>query len=270
MHPEAVDAVPHLSQLRIQIKSITYFPVSTGKERKGYGDQKSNLASLFWWSLTISTLSALVVLSWVSSIYIFNNPSEKIPYKILSKFDKLEPIEKFPKSAPPQSKIGFRSLRELMETEFSNLSGVYLDYQNKKLLKNYIENYKIKNSIYYVKGDFKITNTKILDNSDLITNGIAIEANSKNFPKTAVIFILPTLQDRNVGANLIGQDLTLGTDVFSSVINVNTTSNKRMTFTVVPIVYGNFNLPNSQTVNMKPPKKLNIEGNWPLDFPQPN
>ena len=188
----------------------------------------------------------------------------------MSKFDKLEPIEKFPKSAPPQSKIGFRSLRELMETEFSNLSGVYLDYQNKKLLKNYIENYKIKNSIYYVKGDFKITNTKILDNSDLITNGIAIEANSKNFPKTAVIFILPALQDQNVETDLIGQDLTLGTDIFSSVINVSTTANKRMIFTVVPIVYGNFKLPNSLTVNMSPPQKLNIDGNWPLDFPKPN
>ena len=92
--------------------------MKTGNERKGYGDQKPKLASLFWWSLTISTLSALVILSWVSSIYIFNNPSEKIPYKILSKFDKLEPIEKFSKSTPPQSKIGFRSLRELMETEF--------------------------------------------------------------------------------------------------------------------------------------------------------
>ena len=119
MHREAVDVAPHLSQLIIQTKSITHFPVSTGKERKGYGDQKSNLASLFWWSLAISTLSALAILSWVSSIYIFNNPSEKIPYKILSKFDKLEPIEKFSKSSPPQSKIGFRSLRELMETEFS-------------------------------------------------------------------------------------------------------------------------------------------------------
>jgi len=244
--------------------------VKTGKERNDYGDQKPNLTSLFWWSLTISTLSALVILSWVSSIYIFNNPSEKIPYKILSKFDKLEPIEKFSKSTPPQSKIGFRSLRELMETEFSNLSGVYLDYQNKKLLKNYIENYKIKNSIYYVKGDFKITNTKILDKSDLITNGIAIEANSKNFPKTAVIFILPALQDQNVETDLIGQDLTLGTDIFSSVINVSTTANKRMTFTVVPIVYGNFKLPNSLTVNMSPPQKLNIDGNWPLDFIRPN
>lgn len=244
--------------------------MKTGKERNGYGDQKTNLASLFWWSLTISTLSALVILSWVSSIYIFNNPSEKIPYKILSKFDKLEPIEKFSKSTPPQSKIGFRSLRELMETEFSNLSGVYLDYQNKKLLKNFIENYKIKNSIYYVKGDFKITNTKILDKSDLITNGIAIEANSKNFPKTAVIFILPALQDQNVETDLIGQDLTLGTDIFSSVINVSTTANKRMTFTVVPIVYGNFKLPNSLTVNMSPPQKLNIDGNWPLDFIRPN
>ena len=244
--------------------------MKTGNERKGYGDQKPNLASLFWWSLAISTLSALVILSWVSSIYIFNNPSEKIPYKILSKFDKLEPIEKFSKSTPPQSKIGFRSLRELMETEFSNLSGVYLDYQNKKLLKNYIENYKIKNSIYYVKGDFKITNTKILNKSDLITNGIAIEANSKNFPKTAVIFILPALQDQNVENDLIGQDLTLGTDIFSSVINVSTTANKRMTFTVVPIVYGNFKLPNSLTVNMSPPQKLNIDGNWPLDFIRPN
>lgn len=240
--------------------------MKTGKGRKGFGDHKTNLASLFWWSLAISTLSALVILSWVSSIYIFNNPNEKIPYRILSKFDKLEPIEKFSKSTPPQSKIGFRSLRELMESEFSNLSGVYLDYQNEKLLKNYIQNYKVKNSIYYVKGNFKITNIKKLDKSDLITNGIAIEANSKNFPKTALIFILPTLQDQNFEADLIGQDLTLGTDVFSSVINVTTSSNERMTFTVIPIVYGKFKLTNSLTVNMNPPKKLNIDGNWPLDF----
>ena len=77
---------------------------------------------------------------------------------------------------------------------------------------------------------------------------------------------MPTLQDQNFEADLIGQDLTLGTDVFSSVINVTTSSNERMTFTVIPIVYGKFKLPNSLTVNMNPPKKLNIDGNWPLDF----
>ena len=78
MHPEAVDAVPHLeSQLIIQIKSITYFPVRTGKERKDYGDQKIKPSIFILGGLNNLNSSALVVLSWVSSIYIFNNPSEK-------------------------------------------------------------------------------------------------------------------------------------------------------------------------------------------------
>ena len=39
-----------------------------------------------------------------------------------------------------------------------------------------------------------------------------------------------------------------------------------MLFTLIPIVYGNFKLTNSQSLNLIPPKELNIEGNWPIKF----
>lgn len=239
--------------------------MNRNQDRSGFENQKSNLVSFFWWSLLISILTAVVVLSWVSSIYIFNNPNEKIPYKILNHFNKLEPIKKFSKTSPPQSKLGFRTLRELMEKEFSNLSGVYLSFQNERLLKNYIQNYKIKNSIYYVKGNFKISNIRALNKSDLFTQGIAIEANSKKFPKTSAIFILPTAKSQKLD-DLIGSDLILSSDAFSSVLHLENTSEEKMLFTLIPIVYGNFKLTNSQSLNLIPPKELNIEGNWPIKF----
>ena len=152
-----------------------------------------------------------------------------------------------------------------MEKEFSNLSGVYLNFQNERLLKNYIQNYKIKNSIYYVKGNFKISNIRALNKSDLFTQGIAIEANSKKFPKTSAIFILPTAESQKLD-DLIGSDLILSSDAFSSVLHLEYTSGEKMLFTLIPIVYGNFKLTNSQSLNLIPPKELNIEGNWPIEF----
>ena len=225
----------------------------------------SRLASLFWWSLIISSLTALGILSWTSSIYIFSNPQEKISYKILTKLNRLPPIEKFSKSSPPQSKVGYRSPRELMESEFSKLSGVHLIYQNDILLKNYIQNYKEENSIYYIKGDFIVTSVRELDNSDTITKGLAIKADSQKFNKADVIILLP-IENFDIKNELIGSEISLKSNHFSSVVNVSVNGAKKTTFTIIPIVYGQFEINDNLVLNLTPPKKLNIEGQWPIAF----
>ena len=225
----------------------------------------SPLASLFWWSLIFSSLTALGILSWTSSIYIFSNPQEKISYKILTELDRLPPIQKFSKSSPPQSKVGYRSPRELIESEFSKLSGVHLIYQNDILLKNYIQNYKEENSIYYIKGDFIITKVRELDNSDTITNGLAIKANSKYFNKADVIILLP-FENFNMKNELLGSEVSLRSNHFSSVLNVSVNKENKTTFTIIPIVYGKFEINDNLSLNLAPPKKLNIEGQWPIVF----
>ena len=225
----------------------------------------SPLASLFWWSLIFSSLTALGILSWTSSIYTFSNPQEKISYKILTKLDRLPPIQKFSKSSPPQSKVGYRSPRELIDSEFSNLSGVHLIYQNDILLKNYIQNYKEENSIYYIKGDFIITKVRELDNSDTITDGLAIKANSKNFNKADVIILLP-FENFNMKNELLGSEVSLKSNHFSSVVNVSVNKENKTTFTIIPIVYGKFEINDNLSLNLTPPKKLNIEGQWPIVF----
>jgi hypothetical protein len=232
---------------------------------RAYKNSNSPFVSLFWWSLIILSLTALAILSWTSSIYIFSNPQENLPYKILTKLGRLEPIKKFSKSSPPQSRIGYRSARELLESDFSNLSGVHLTYQNEQLLKNYIQNYKDENSIYYIKDDFIVTNTRQLNGSDKITKGLAIKAISKNFNRTEIIIILPS-SDSTLEAKIIGEEISLQSNHFSSIVHVSVNTDEKTTFTAIPIVYGLFKIKDSIVFNLEPPEVLNVEGRWPIEF----
>jgi hypothetical protein len=152
-----------------------------------------------------------------------------------------------------------------MESEFSKLSGVHLIYQNDILLKNYIQNYKEENSIYYIKGDFIVTSVRELDNSDTITKGLAIKGNSQKFNKADVIILLP-IENFDIKNELVGSEISLKSNHFSSVVNVSVNGAKKTTFTIIPIVYGQFEINDNLVLNLTPPKKLNIEGQWPITF----
>ena len=239
--------------------------MNSSDKLRAYKNSNSPFVSLFWWTLIILSLTALAILSWTSSIYIFSNPQEKTPYKILTKLGRLEPIQKFSKSAPPQSKIGYRSARELLESDFSNLTGIHLTYQNEQLLKNYIQNYKDENSIYYIKGDFIVTDIRQLNDTDKITKGLAIKAVSKNFNRTEIIILLPS-NDSTPKAKIIGQEISLKSNHFSSIVHVSVDKKEKTIFTAIPIVYGPFKIKDSIVVNLAPPEILNIEGYWPIEF----
>ena len=70
----------------------------------------------------------------------------------------------------------------------------------------------------------------------------------------------------NIKNELVGSEISLKSNHFSSVVNVSVNGAKKTTFTIIPIVYGQFEINDNLSFNLAPPKKLNIEGQWPIVF----
>jgi|TARA_B110000116_G_scaffold265643_1_gene275137 hypothetical protein len=222
------------------------------------------LPPLFWWSILIATLAAIATLSWTFSTYVFDHPNKKIPYKILTKLKKINPLEKFPPQDPPKAKISFSTARSLMEEEFSNFTGVYLSYLNDIFLRDYIENYKRTEGVYYLKGTFTVTHSRKLTKSDLFTKGTVLSGNCDDFPKAYIELILPSTSPTPDTSIPLGRKFSLQNENFSCLLHVRKPSEESICFTLIPITYDDFSVSKARSIKINPPTALNIEGAWPL------
>ncbi|MFL2479054.1 MAG: hypothetical protein ACJ0K4_05825 [Verrucomicrobiales bacterium] len=222
------------------------------------------LPPLFWWSILIVTLAAIAILSWTFSTYVFDHPNKKIPYKILTKLNKISPIEKFSPQDPPKAKKGFSTARSLMEEEFSNFTGVYLSYLNDILLRDYIENYKRTEGVYYLKGTFTVTHSRKLTDSDLFTSGTVLSANCDDFPKASIELVLPLTPPSPDPSIRLGTKFSIENDNFLCLLHIRKPSEDTVCFTLLPITYEDLLISKTESIKTAPPKSLNIDGNWPL------
>ena len=218
---------------------------------------------LFWWTILIITLAGVATLSWTFSTYVFDHPNKKIPYKLLTKLNKINDIEKFSPQDPPKAKMRFASARSLMEDEFSNFTGVYLSYLNDLFLRDYIENYKRTEGVYYVKGTFTVTHSRKLTESDLFTEGTVLSGNCDDFPKANITLILPSTSKEPDAPVPVGTKFSLQNDDFSCLLNVRKPNDDSIYFTLVPITYNNLKISKTRSIKINPPSTLNIDGAWP-------
>ncbi len=223
--------------------------------------RRPKIGSLFWWTIAIIILGISAVLSWTLSIYIFNHPSEPVPYKILTRLKKLPPPERFKIGAPPPGK--FHTPRNLLEDEFAGLNKKHLQFANKILLRDYLENFRRSENVIYLSGDFIIDYLRPLNRNDLFSEGSVIRAHAEEFPNAIIEVVFPGSAAVASGAIKTGQPFRLSKTYFAALINVARQSEDFMCFTVVPIVYGKQTVPGGE-ISMHPPVELNIEGKWPL------
>ncbi len=230
----------------------------------------------FWWTLTIIVCVVLAITSWIYVPAIFNNPHYPQNYKILDKIGRLPEIKSFKALEPPEGDI--RDVKTLYN-QFRPFTEDKLIKHNNELIKNYIGNFKYEYINNYIQGDFRVIRTRVLTDDDLFTNGIVVQASAvlkqakhaqaRSFP-VWVEFILP-----NAPASA-AKDIKPGTVLevsknpfFTSIINVErierTDDDPIMNFTIVPLVYeAPWNLPKGGKFSISTPKKLNLEGKWPL------
>ncbi len=230
--------------------------------------RRPQIGALFWWTIAIIVLGIGAVLSWFFSIYIFNNPSEPLPYRVLTKLKKIDPPKRFSSENPPAGK--FRKPRSLLEDDYAGFEPHHLDYVNSILLRDYLENFRRSEGAIYVKGDFIVEQVRALGTGDLFQTGLVWRGRNKDFPNASVEVVLPTAGPVSPDLIPTGEPFALTGAFFAALIHVARPDDDSMCFTLVPIVYGSKQIADGARIALRPPPRLNLEGQWPLTAPSPD
>jgi hypothetical protein len=228
--------------------------------------RRPQIGALFWWTIAAIVLGICAVLSWFFSIYIFDNPNQPLPYRILTKLNKIEPPRQFAVESPPQGK--FRSPRALYEEDYAQFEDRHLEHINSVLMRDYLENFRRSEGAIYVKGEFVVDHVRALSEDDLFQTGIVWRGHTKGFPNASVEVILPTANKTPPGLVEVGSPFALTGAFFAAVIHVAQPDDDSKCFTLVPIVYGSKQVSKGAKIALRPPPKLNLDGRWPLTSPE--
>ena len=236
--------------------------LNEGTEFRSYGGSgmaKSRQSTgLFWWTLLITLLVGLAIISWFFCIFVFSRPENPFSYKVLAKVKKLEPLRKYTPLTVPQGK--FQSPRDLLGEYFA-LDDEHLAVANDVLKRSYICNYKSPLAPTYVKGAFVVTAQRKLADSDVFTAGWVVRARAEGFEDVEIELILPEAAGDTTPYKE-GDTFTLDQkNTFASAIHVQKMGEDRVCVTVVPLAYQGLG---AENVQMNAPAKLNLEARWPV------
>ncbi|GAA5495065.1 hypothetical protein Rhal01_01235 [Rubritalea halochordaticola] len=233
---------------------------------------------LFWWFLANTLALCLAILSWVLFLNVFQTPDNPRNYKILEWLGRLEPIEAFTALNAPK---GDALSPPTLYKKYYNLTENDRKLLNKLLLKNYISNLDDTTLNTYIQGQYRILQTRPLTELDVISNGIAIQAQAlvkpDDFhPETPYLvlieFILPGTSNSATDPYTIskGDLLQINKNPFhGSVLHVERIDRPGdeplISLTVVPLVYETpFTTPSGAKFKMTPPEHINLEARFPI------
>jgi hypothetical protein len=251
----------------------------SGSGGSGYSKPRKD-NSLFWWTILITLLIGVATCCWFFSIMVFKYPEKPFNYRLLTKLEKLEPIAKFdPLAGASKSSDQVRVLR-LPNGTFHNARDLLNNYYkynasqlrliNSVLKRSYIMNYTEESPVY-VKGTYAVTFVRPLTASDIVKNGWVVRAHSVDLEDVEIELLLPGKADPKAPPYHQGESFTLDNkSSFCSVIHVlRNEDTDGLCATVVPIVYGRFNLGNQRSLALVPPTTLNVEAPLPVTGSQP-
>jgi hypothetical protein len=237
--------------------------LSDGNEFRTYGggfSKKKEPSGIFWWTILITLLMGIATFCWVFSIMVFAHPEKPFYYRVLARFDKLDPLRKFTNYTVPQGE--FLAARDLW-ADFDALSLGQLHVKNDILKRSYIRNYKQEQPIY-VKGTFQVVNSRPLTTSDFITEGWVVRARSTDIEDVDIEIVLPGNKD-DVDPYQAGDALVLDQkNTFAAALHVQKFDQERVCVTLVPLAYQGFAAKDGKQFDMKPPARLNMDAYWPL------
>ena len=202
----------------------------------------------FIWSVVLLLLAGLCAASWIGSFYIVRNPENPRCYRILKKFNRVDPPKRFPVTDAPHGE--FLSATRLLE-RYGRLGKVELEQQNALLLRDYLMNYReSQQRVPYLSGRFEVIQSHALGSGDLFPSGAVAVAQAENYQQVFVEYIFPAGPE-NVARIL--ETVTTGADIVLqrshdlwALIHVERRGNDTMQFTVVPLPYGGWQLRKGQ------------------------
>lgn len=235
--------------------------------KREIGTEPVRRDNLFAWTVLILLLIGFAFACWIGSYYIFGHPENPRSYRILKKLHKIDPPKRFELTAAPPGE--FPTPQKLYD-RYVKFSTLALQQENEELMRNYINNYQTtKKLVPYVIGRFNILDSFELKDSDLFASGVVALAQADEYPQVLIEHVY-TADKKNVP--VLRKMLMTGLDIklertldLAAVVHVERLSDGRLQFTVVPLLYGSYQLKQgSGNFSLEPPADLNLEGGAPI------
>lgn len=243
----------------------TPFKEDTLRQSAEYEPPKKD--NLFLWTVFLLLLLAVTFSTWIGVYVIFGQPELPFSYKILRKFKRLDPPQRFKVNVAPQGE--FLSAEKLYN-RYNNMNPVALREANRQMERSYLRNYPTSNqTAAYITGRFTIMDSFELRSADFFPSGVVALAASDDYPRlliehvyTASASIAPLIK-RNL---MSGMPIELRrTYELTTVIHATKLPDGRMLLTVVPLNYGGYVFKGtSGGFSLEPPSNLNVAAPWPL------
>jgi hypothetical protein len=220
------------------------------------------------WAAIIAILAALCAFSWTFCMYVFGRPEKAFNYNLLVDLEKLEPLEDYQPGNAPRGK--FHAPRDLYQLYFNNNPRA-LRALSAVLRRQYVTNFHGVERVTYLRGDYLIDQVRQLGPGDVFPSGVLFRGRAEDYPNVLVEYILPAptvpLNEEALQANKLLEIAT--SSVCAAVINVARLDGDRLLFTAIPIVYGDYGLPAGNTLQLKPPARLNLYAKFPISGTDP-
>jgi hypothetical protein len=222
--------------------------------------------SLFIWVIVILILLGLNIGSWSFCNMVFGHPEHPFSYNLLTKLEKIEPLQGYTKTGVPGGK--FFTAKDLYSQAYPFKKSQLKAY-NGMLMRNYLWNFKDRDPATFVCGSFKIEKIRPLTSEDLFQKGIMIVGIADKFPDAKIELILPTCEViEKADQYQVGEMLEIGKSSMATVV-LNATKqgeDEPMIFLAVPLITKSadqsnlpFKTPSGQTLVLETPQWLNIQ-----------
>lgn len=230
---------------------------------------KTKRPNYFMWAIIILFLICLNIGSWGFCNIVFGRPEMAFSYNLLTKLDKLEPIEGFTSTTAPGGQ--FFSAKQFNEDRIHSFSPNQLEAYNGFSTRKYLWNYNDKDRIPdFIHGDFTVKNCRPLTSTDLFPSGLLVRGSAYRYPDVEIDFVVPTSNplSEDVEYYKPGDTISIGRSTHSAaVLHVTRTSpDEPAVLLAVPLITKtsggkslDFKTAAGETLALRTPTRLNIQ-----------
>ena len=240
--------------------------------RKNDDEARYHSGNLILWIAAIAVLIGLNAASWSFCMWVFGQPEHPMNYRLLTRLEKLDPIEGFTRVSAPRGK--FYSTKELYADVYP-FSPTELVAYNGILKRSYIKNYIERGEVVFLSGDFKVESVQQMGEQDVFQSGLVIRGRSIDFPDGIIDLALPSAEVPVSFALKPGDTLRVSeSTTCAALLNIERLENEAMIFTVVPLVTKTLTTPpeskpyefaGGAVIRVSTPEQIQIDPErWPI------
>ena len=228
----------------------------------------------FWWLLANGLAVCFAVFSWVICLHIFRHPENPRNYEILRKLKRLPELKRYGMlEAPSAVSLGPKELYR----KFFGFDEAGRKRLNEALLRNYLVNFERPLLLTYIEGNYRVQEVRPLGAKDFFEPGFAVRGRAMvkpdEFTEAApypvlIEYLFPTVDRAAFSWFKPGDTLSVSkVPNCAAVLNVSKVTvddEQVLCVTVVPIVYGDYQVGADRSFSIEPPDYFKPGASFPV------